>query len=71
MLPFGEKCMYKPLQKSGERQNKMEQRYEYGVYLGTSARTGELFIGTQEGVIKSRSIRRLAEGAQWDSVFLE
>ena len=71
MISFGERCLCKPLKKSGERQNKMEVRYEYGVYLGTSARTGELYMGTPEGVIQTRSIRRLSEGAQWDGDALE
>eukprot|EP00973_Karenia_brevis_P088297 12243523-Karenia_brevis.AAC.1 len=66
VLPFGEKVLYKPLKKGGENMNKMEPRHEYGAYLGTSDRTGEVYIGTAEGVVKSRTVKRLIDSEQWD-----
>ena len=40
--------------------DKIDSRWEDGIWLGIREDTGESIIGTQEGVIKARSVRRKA-----------
>ena len=37
-----------------------------GVYLGTNERTEESLIGTNKGVVRARTVRRLTETERWD-----
>ena len=60
-----ERVLYKPLSIKGGKLNKLAPRFEYGVYLGTSMRTGEVFLGTKEGCIKARSYKRLPADQKW------
>ena len=53
VVPFGEMVWYKTLKESGDRQNKMEARWEEGVWLGHEGRTQEFLVGTKDGVVKA------------------
>ena len=41
-----------------------------GIFLGVKLRSDEVIVGTSEGVIKTRTIKRLPEDKQWDKEFL-
>ena len=56
MSEFGE-CIWHLLPKS-KGKDKMEDRWESGVRLGTKGDSGEVMIGTPDGVINVRSTRR-------------
>ncbi len=65
VMEFGE-CVwyYKPGIKG---KSKLEPRYESGVWLGMTDRSGETYIGTPEGVLKVRSVRKKAgEDQRWN-----
>ena len=48
---IGEKVLYMPVKKGGERMNKLAPRFKYGVWLGVSGRTSESPVGSSEGII--------------------
>ena len=51
---------------AGDRHQALEERWNYGIWLGHARHTPEILIGTPSGVVKSWAIRRLPEGEQWD-----
>ena len=44
----------------------MNTRWGSGVWMGIREESNEAFIGTADGVIKTRSIRRKAGDQRWD-----
>ena len=69
MIPFGEKALYMPLRDSKDRANKLEARFEFGIWAGISDRTGEYFILTPHGQVSARTIRRLPEEQKWNAEY--
>ena len=64
-LEFGEKVLWrrKPV---GGALGKMSCMWEDGIYLGIKATTGELIVGTEKGVWKTRSIQRRPFEERWN-----
>ena len=54
---FGECVMYLKAGTSGR--DKLQPRWERGVWLGIRDESGEIIIGTPEGVVKARDFKRL------------
>ena len=71
LVPFGEKVLYKKLKATGDKKNSLEPRFSYGIYLGSRPKSGEHYIGIEEGVIRCRDVRRLAEDKRYDVEMLE
>ena len=65
VVPWGERVWYKKL-KDGGKDNKMDSRWEEGIWLGHMGRSAEVVIGTAEGCVRGWSIRRRPEGERWD-----
>ena len=63
LIEFGECVHYLPLNHLDL--GKAEPRWKDGVFLGIRIDSGEKLIGTPEGVIKVRSIRRKLEAERW------
>ena len=57
-LEFGEKCLWKKRPK--EKMEKINTRWEFGIFVGIRRRGGEVWMATQEGIVKVRSVRRLS-----------
>ena len=70
---FGEQVRYLTLGSLKEnKRDKGESRWTEGHFLGVRDETGELIIGTHEGIVKSRDFKRLADPAQrWDAESLK
>ncbi len=66
LQPFGEKVLFKPLKRNGEHKNSLQPRFRFAFYLGSRSRSGEHFVGTLEGVVRCRDVRRLTEDQRWD-----
>ena len=47
------------------RRNRMNARYQYGVWLGMRNNSAECFIGNADGVFRTRGIRRLQPQDRW------
>ena len=62
---FGEKVLVRQVTK--EPRNRMNPRYEYGIWLGMRNNSAECFIGNADGVFRAREIRRLEPQDRWDT----
>ena len=49
------------LQLASEGKDKADTRWSRGVYLGVNDRTGEVIVGTEKGITKTRTFRRIAD----------
>ena len=70
LAAFGEKVLYLPLKTSSIHHEKAEPRMFEAIWLGINARTEEVYVGIEKGVVKCRIIRRLPEEQRWDSELL-
>ena len=66
LVPFGETVMYLPLQTASGSKGEPVKRQ--GVWLGTIERTEETIIGTTKGIVKCRTVNRLAPNERWDAI---
>ena len=60
---FGECVLYMTPGITGK--NKLDARWEKGIWLGIRDRSGEIIVGTPEGCMKVRSIRRRPDEERW------
>ena len=54
---FGEQVLYLKMGTKGK--NKLDSRWERGIWLGVKDSTGEIIVGTPEGVVKARDFKHL------------
>ena len=62
-LEFGEEVWYMKPGIVGK--DKLDVRWHSGIWLGSRERSGEPIIGTRDGCIKVRSVRRKQESERW------
>ena len=63
---FGERILYMP-----KTEDKQQARFSSGIFLGLQRKSNEVVIGTEAGVYKARTIRRLAPDAKWDIEYIK
>ena len=63
-VPFGEKVLARRV--TTAPMNRMNPRYQYGIWLGMRNNSAECFIGSAGGVFRAREIRRLEPRDRWD-----
>ena len=50
---------------------KINARWQYGVFIGVRRRSGEIYVATEDGTIKcARTVRRIPESERWDMMAL-
>ena len=60
----------KPMGLKERGRDKMEARWEEGIFLGLRMESLEVLVGTHKGVIKVRDIKRMdLEKGRWDADF--
>ena len=64
-VPFGEKVLARQI--TTDQMNRMNHRYQYGIWLGMRNNSAECFIGNADGVFRAREIRRLEPQDRWDT----
>ena len=64
LVPFRETVMFK-IPKTAQAVGSFEERWETGVWIGTTIRDGMSLVGTTAGVFKVGTIRRKPDGEQW------
>ena len=62
-IEFGEKLLWKVRMKN--KLEKINPRWEYGVFVGVSAASGEIWVATKEGLQAVRSVRRIPAEERW------
>ena len=67
-IEFGEKLLWR--KRGGAKLDKINTKWEYGIFVGIRQKSGEIWVADQNGVHKARSVRRLARQDRWtaDSV---
>ena len=54
-IEFGEKLMYK-VKPSGSKLEKINARWEFGIFVGVRRRSGEVWIATNDKILTARSV---------------
>ena len=62
-VEFGEKVLYKV--KLGSKLEKINPRWEYGIFVGVRRRSNEIQVATKEGIVSVRSVRRIPVEKRW------
>ena len=62
-VEFGEKLLWR--KKAGSKMDKLNPKYEYGIFVGARPRSGELWVATAAGVVKARAVRRIFRELRW------
>ena len=68
MCLFGEKAQWLPAPLRGRERDTMDPSFEEGIWLGLVGKSDEDIVGTPQGVVRARSIRRLPADQRWNSV---
>ena len=68
LVEFGEKIFFRRGKLS---KNKLEARWEEGIFLGTEWRTGAAHVGAKEGVLEAHGIRRVPQESRWNAELLQ
>ena len=64
-VPFGEKVLGRKI--TTDQMNRMNPKYQYGVWLGMRNNSAECFIGNADGVFRAHEIRGLEPHGRWDT----
>ena len=70
LVPFGETVLFKiPMSKARRSHNravvpKGETAWRQGIFLGRSVTSNEYLLGTEDGTVTARSVRRLADSSR-------
>ena len=62
-IEFGEKVLYK--RKSKDKMEKVNPRWEYGIFVGVRRKSGEVWLATKDGVKRARAVRRIPKEERW------
>ena len=62
-IEFGEKLFWKT--KAGQKMQKINARWEYGIFVGIKRTSGEVWVATPEGIMKARSVKRIPKEQRW------
>ena len=72
LCEFAECVHYKiPKRLKGPELNKWDNGWGNGIFLGVRAISSEIYVGTPDGIVKCRAIRRKVPADRWDRSFLE
>ena len=71
MYPIGQCVHYLPLVSKSQKLNKLEPKWSDGVFLGMKETTSEYLVGTNKGVVRTRSIKLKPPSEQYDWEFLK
>ena len=63
-VPFDDKVLAKQI--TTGPMNRMNPRYQYGIWFGMRNNSTECFIGNADGAVRAREIRRLEPQSRWD-----
>ena len=66
IVQFCESVLYLPLHAANTDENKAEPKMKDGIWLGVIERIEEHIIGTDEGIVKCRTIKRRPVDQQWN-----
>ena len=62
-IEFGEEVVDKRMK--GQKLEKLNARWEYGIFVGMRRKSNEVMIATEEGIEEVRSVRKLPKEQRW------
>ena len=65
-MEFGEKVLHKRSNK-GQKEHKIESKWSEGYFAGFYWRASEAIVGTNEGVTRAGTSRRVGAHRRWDA----
>ena len=65
MAEFGENVLWLPETWEGGREEKVEPKFEKGLWIRECSRTDEAIIGTPAGVVRAGAVKRQATEDAW------
>ena len=69
-VEYREKIHFKKSTK-GNKENKLDGKWNAGYFLGFYWRTGEAVVGTRQGAVRAGTIRRVGAHRRWDAEGLD
>ena len=67
MCEVAETVLYMPVMpKRDKGKDKLNPKFERGIWLGVHARSNEDIIGTPEGVLRASIVKRVPEDERWN-----
>jgi hypothetical protein len=70
LAEFGENVLWLPETWDSGRMEKLEPKFEQGIWLGVCSRTGDAIIGTAGGIVRAGTVKRQAIEDAWKSTSL-
>ena len=67
VVPFGEFVRYKQLGETSQERTSLESSWFEGVWLRHARGSSEALVGTNDGVVRAWTVRRMPEGERWDA----
>jgi hypothetical protein len=67
VVPFGEKVFYKKLNQTASAMKSLESTWREGVWLGHARGSSEALIGTDDGVVRAWTVKRMIEEERWSA----
>ena len=68
MLEFGESVLHMSVKsKKDKAKDKLNPRFEHGIWLGVHSRSNEDIIGTDQGVLRACTVKKLPDDERWNS----
>ena len=68
---MGEVVLFKAAKNSGDRKRVVGENWREGIWLGHNRGSSDALVGTEEGVIRAWSVKRLSEGERWSKEKIE
>ena len=68
MVEFGDVVLYMAVKsKKDKSKDKLNPKFEYGIWLGVHSRSNEDIVGTDQGVVRASTIKVAPEDERWSS----
>ena len=64
-IPFGETVFYRESRTKTEKKQVIEVKWHEGLWLGHVRSNQEVLIGTEDGVVRAWTVRRLIQSQRW------
>ena len=70
MAEFGENVLWLPETRESGRMEKLQPKFEKGIWLGVCSRTEEAIIGSSKGIVRAGTVKQQAVEEVWNSTSL-
>ena len=68
-VEFGEKLLFR--KRTGQKMEKINERWQYGIFVGIRRKSNEPMIATKKGIVMARAVKRIPISRRWTVDTLE